>query len=441
MERKIILKNDKVNKILESKLVERLFFSLFCATIISTEICHWMLDFNYKFENLSQAGPIIDFKFVLWISVIVSIYYLLKRGKIVWDAALIILIQVMLLVGVLDYHSQNYVEIPYAFLLPLAYIVAKSVVIEDKGNSSKKAVLVFAVIAIGMYIQSIIDFLYVLSDEWFTELDVWINYWTKTIQPRTTYEYGFVFVTSAAVLLFLPINKYFKALILVLNIVSQYFVIKTEGRENTCMLLIALMIGVIAFICELYGKKKKQAQMLILILVFGIIVGGVIVWPKINNYIQNSYWSDGGGILHNQRIQTFIDAIKYQLQFPLENYTEKYGLPYSHAMLLEYGRVYDFSIMLLLVIFIIITIKDTIVLLISKRVSKIAKWLFLTAFININAYYLLEPNAHAHRYFWMPGLMLFGIIRGLTESLKYEKTNISTNVDLQWARAFTGANK
>ena len=40
------------------------------------------------------------------------------------------------------------------------------------------------------------------------------------------------------------------------------------------------------------------------------------------------------------------------------------------------------------------------------------KYFLLPAFAAVNMYYSMEPNGFTHRYFWMVGLFISGMIRG-----------------------------
>ena len=63
----------------------------------------------------------------------------------------------------------------------------------------------------------------------------------------------------------------------------------------------------------------------------------------------------------------------------------------------------------------ILIIKDMLRLAFSKEENSWIKYLLVPSFIALNLYYSMEPNGYAHRYFWLVGLLISGMIRGWLE--------------------------
>ena len=127
MSEKRLFKNNYINWFFTSKIVDGFFFSILCATIFTFAVCHWILDLNYKFENLNQTGPIVDLNWVFWIAVIFSVYNLAQRRRFYFDGAFGFLCLSMILIGVLDYHCERYEEVRYAWIIPMSYVIGKLV--------------------------------------------------------------------------------------------------------------------------------------------------------------------------------------------------------------------------------------------------------------------------------------------------------------------------
>jgi hypothetical protein len=63
----------------------------------------------------------------------------------------------------------------------------------------------------------------------------------------------------------------------------------------------------------------------------------------------------------------------------------------------------------------VLLIIDGFRLIFKKGENAWIKYLIFPAFVCVNIYYSLEPNAFAHRYLWMMGLFLSGMVRGWLE--------------------------
>lgn len=425
MSEKRLFTNNYINWFFTSKLVDGFFFSILCATIFTFALCHWLLDLNYKYENLAQQGPIVDLTWVFWIGTIVALYYVIKQQQMQFDFALLILVQTMALIGVLDYHNENYVEVCYAWILPLSYIIGKLI-----ATSAKRIYITYAVLTLGMFTCAFLDYSFI-----FGKYENWLygEAWPTFFMPeaylsRTTYDYGFVMIIAATTMAFVVFkrNKILSASILVLSIVPQIFSVKYHARLGTCLL--AVCIGIAALIYIIENRKDKRVKTIVAITVVAIAALTIIaiLLFKLNafsfhdRYI-NSYWSDDGGVLKNVRFTMDWEAFKNIINYPLQDFQKEYGISRGHSMLLEYGRVYDVTIYGLLIAFRIAVIVDAIRFAVAKNIDIELKYLLVPAFASFNIYYSMEPNAHAHRYFLMAGLLLFGLIRGSLENKINEK--------------------
>ncbi len=402
-----LYKNKYINRFFSSNFVEGFFFSALCATIVSFTIFHWILEPNYKYKVVN-TNTTFDLWWAFAVVLIVSTYYLFRKRSVKFDFALLILCQVLLLVGVLDYHFQDYVPVQYAYIIPTSYIIGKLAV--ENCNPKRICVLYF-VIAAPMYFISFLDFRMAWKWLWEWGTEMWPPYftWWQEIS-RTTFEYGF-FLTSCCICYALHIFKKNKALLVIILAADAWIVwfgVKSEGRENACVIIISLLLFVVMKLYDNWKTVNKK------IFVFACVIFIFILLIIINssvfiNWYKNSYWSGGGGIFENERIKIDLAAIKNMLAYPLENYTEKYGYKYSHSLALEYGRVYDLTIFVLIELFKLFTFYYAYKMFTNKK-SEI-KYLLIPAFCCLNIYYFVEPNGYAYRYFWIPGLFISGMIK------------------------------
>ena len=401
---------------------DRFFFCVVAATAFVMALCHWILDINYKYTVDIKANH-LDVQAVFIIAAIASLFFLIKKGKIVWDIRLIMLIQVMVLIGVQDYHKEDYIAINYAWIIPIAYIIGKLVVGTDKAEINKKILVLYTALAVGAYIIAFLDFLMNWKIEWGYGTERWPEFWTGVVEPRTTFEMGLILVTVAFPFAFLIFkrHKIIATGIIMINILSQYILYHVQGRQNPLMLVISVMIVICLYLYDNWQgidvKVKRNIYRVVLVMV-GLLIIGIILFSAnafgIKDFYKQSYWADGG-LLHNERLDIDWKAFKCILKYPMEDYQERYGWARGHSMALEYGRVYDMTSYIGIAIVRILLLIDGFRLIGKKGRNSWIKYLIFPAFVCVNIYYSLEPNAFAHRYLWMMGLFLSGMIRGWLE--------------------------
>lgn len=402
--------------------LDRFVFAIVAATIFTFSLCSWLLDINYKYTT-DMTGIIVDVNHVFYIAAIASIYYLFRKGHIEFDFSLVMLCTVFVLIAIIDYHIEDYVPVNYAWIIPMAYIVGKLIAGTDKTTINKKIIAVYVVMAIPAYIQSMLDFGMNWKVNWEYGTERWNEFWTGVIEPRTTYEMGFILTTSAFAVAIMCFKKH-KALSIVIiaaNVLLQYVVMKCQGRQNPLMLIITIGLVMCLYAYDNWSKENKRLK----IIVFAIIAAGVAGLAVIAilfatnafglmDAYRASYWADGG-LLKNERIDIDWTAFQSMLQWPVDNYETRAGLARAHSMVLEYGRVYDMTVYIGLTLIRIIFIVQAVRMALTKSANAWIKYLIIPAFVCLNLYYTMEPNAHAHRYLWMPGLLVSGMISGWLE--------------------------
>ena len=415
-------KSWKKSERLYLRLLDRLIFTICAATIFTFCLCSWLLDINYKY-TVDQGGLNVDVNYVFFIAAAASIYYLIRKGQIEFDFSLMLLCTIMVFVAIIDYHTEDYVPVNYAWILPMAYILGKLIVGTDWTTINEKIVILYFSMAIPMYIQSALDIGSNWKTGWALGTERWPEFWTGEIEPRTTYEMGFVLTTSAFAFAFYIFKKHSLASIIIIaaNVLLQYMVMNVQGRQNPVLLILSILIvGCLMVYDRWHGESKRLIKLFcIALLVVTLIVGLIAVLFATNTFglmdkYKASYWADGG-LLKNERIDINLTAFKSMLKWPNDNYTERAGLDRAHSMVLEYGRVYDMTVYIGLTLIRLLFIFQALRMALAKNSNSWIKYLVVPAFVSLNLYYTMEPNAYAHRYLWMPGLFLSGMIAGWLE--------------------------
>lgn len=429
---------DYIFEAFTSNIVERFFFSIICATAFTASFCHWLLDLSYKYKPTQEGTLHIDFTWVFWICFVVVLYYLIRNylitNKIVkFDLALILLCQSFIFVGILDYHNEQYPSIPYAWILPMGYIIGKYAIgteIHTVEKNIEKIYFCLAFGSVGILTLDLIQLCLFVKD-WgvpFTQIYTlaigeWPGFLTNDGQNRCTMEFGAVLITSALGYTFMKIREH--KILCISTIIASFicilFSFLSTGRG--VIVLLALSIGTFAFMLLLDKRKHipRKAKLIVLLFFIAMFIFVSIIllaidgdWFGIKDMYLNSYWSRDGGIINNVRFSIDWNGFISMLQYPLDNYEEIAGLARPHSMLLEYGRVYGISVYIGLVLFRVITFLYAFLLL-QKKDAEI-KYLLIPAFICVNAYYSMEPNGHALKYFWLIGLLISGFIASTIDS-------------------------
>ena len=416
-----------VHSIQKNNILENLIFSILCATVFTIGMCHWILDVEYKNTVTDINLAKIDIRFYFWIVAVVIVYYLLKNIPIELDFTTLILCQIFILIGVLDYHNESYNLVAYAWLLPMTFIAGKVAVGKNVKIATYRIEILYFVMAIGIFITALLDFYmnFKYAPVYGFQLDKWPSFWLGGIwENRCTYELGFVLVTSAAGYFIYSIkrNKLCIIFLITSNIIIQKLVISVTGRENRLLLPISVVLFLFLYLFDNWNKMSFRQKRVVYVFIAGIF-GGIILailafinnWGGLYDKYLDSNWSSTGGIFTNLRFSYDLNGFKAMLAHPLEDYVALYDIRNPHSMLLEYGRAFGFSIWALLVLFRLLIIKDAVSLILEKRSYAWIKYLLVPAFCSLNLYYSMELNGFAHRYLWMIGLFISGMIRGWLE--------------------------
>lgn len=414
-----------MKKLLESKTIENFFLAATCATVFTMSLCYWILELTYKYNH--NMDSVVDINWVAGAGLIISVYYLFKKKRIEFDSTLCFLLQLTLLMGVIDYHRGEFLKVCYAWFIPTSYIIGKLVVSYDEDDVfvyrnkriENRTYLLFFSLVVGMFLLAFSDFLPNWRSGWAFGTENWSSVWAENTTARTTFVLGFVpMIGTFCIVFFISKRKKLLSLLLIItNVLIQYFAFKTEAREPICMFIITMVIGLTMTIVDRWkqigARKKVKALFIVCVLVLVIVVFFQLDIFGLKTAYRNSFFSDGGGIIKNQRIILNSWAIDNIIMFPTEDITN-YKLYPGHNMTLNLGAVYDLTTMLLVLIVKILYSIEALKMFINKRIGMI-KYVLIPTFINLNIYYVLEPNAAYAKEYWMASLVVSGMIAGWNE--------------------------
>ena len=150
---------NKVDKLIyENEVVERVVFCILLATLFTAGMCHWIIDIEYYGIVDDKSLAVVNLSLVFVICAIISIYYLLRKKRIQFDMALVVLIQTFIFIGMLDYHYCRYPLVQYAWILPTAYITGKLAVGTNRTIANYRIEKIYLALASGILITTMLDF-------------------------------------------------------------------------------------------------------------------------------------------------------------------------------------------------------------------------------------------------------------------------------------------
>ena len=360
---------------------------------------------------------------IKWIGVIVAL--LAFSGIIIYknikvDIKFLLLFEVFLLVAIHNSKTGIFYDVSFAWILPLAYIIGKICVGENKVDLDNRIRKFYFILAICMMIGGFLDLVYCYNIDFF-DTEYIINIWSKYKYVRTTHEYCYILMISAFFYGTLGLKSGRKNLLLLLiDIFIVIMMVRHEGRYSLCFLI--LQIPVLLVIKKINDNEDKQIIFKFIIksclFFLSCIVIGYIIFRfnilGIADLYKHSYFMGSGGMIHNVRISNMQKIIQSIPSYPLGGYDEVTRLG-SHNMWLKYGSNYGVIVLGLLMIYKLLTVKDAIVLALRKERGYV-KYLLLSSFLCINLYYTLEPNAASAREYYIVGLFINGLISGKIES-------------------------
>lgn len=108
-------------------------------------------------------------------------------------------------------------------------------------------------------------------------------------------------------------------------------------------------------------------------------------------------------------------AFKEGVHLIITKHWGNFGLDLTHNsstsnMWLDYGRDYGILVFATLFIFMILTVKDVVKLVLNRNVDIFLKSWLLVIFIGINVYYFIDATAYVYPCIWYLGLIVCGVL-------------------------------
>lgn len=195
---------------------------------------------------------------------------------------------------------------------------------------------------------------------------------------------------------------------------GYYFLAFRDGEfssKNTFLFsfipLVSIVVAFLAFAFYKLVAKNERVNKIKHFVLLGVFV--VIALIAIRIYV--------GDI----RFEAFKEAVHLMVVQHWGNFNfTVLELDTSGNMWLDYGRESGIMVLVPILIFFGLTIKDTIQLALNKAVGIFTKTLLISAFVLFNVYYFIESDAFIFQFYWFIGLAVSGAISVLRLSGKDE---------------------
>ncbi|GEM_PF-2580835 len=317
-------------------------------------------------------------------------------------------------------HPYNFKPVNLIFILvwPMSYLLGKYLVGKDSNKADKRLSIVGAALAVGLFIQGVLNYCnhndgLEATESW----DGWNEFWDKTFMSRTVYTYEFLLMAAAlflAIVLFKK-NKKLSLAIIAANIATVVMdMFMARGRLQLVMQVLVTFI--MLFILIFKDKEAVPAKYkrwfrnvviagILIFIAFTIMVSANIA--GLGDYYHNSFLGRDGGILRNVRFQSIYEGIKLSIMQPHGGWnTESLGI--AHNTFLLFAKEYDSIVLAILLVFEIVIIIRAIRLIKGK--TSTAEYFAFSMLITLLLYYNIETAPWRYKYFWVPLLVVSGMI-------------------------------
>lgn len=193
---------------------------------------------------------------------------------------------------------------------------------------------------------------------------------------------------------------------------GYYFLAFRDGEfssKNTFLFsfipVASIVVAILVFVFYKLAAKNQRLNKIKHFVLLGVFI--VISIIAIRIYV--------GDI----RFEAFKEGVHLMVMQHWGNFTfTVLELDTSGNMWLDYGRESGIMVLIPILIFFGLTIKDTIQLALNKSVGIFTKTLLITAFVLFNVYYFIESDAFVFQFYWFVGLAVSGAISVLRLSGK-----------------------
>lgn len=348
---------------------------------------------------------------IIWIG-LVGLYYLVKRNVIKPDIKIMILTAAMLIHAITyKRYNSDYgwnLILSLALIPELFYFLGRQLA-NDKDNHAKsewKAEIVVMAICVGTFIHALLNFYMWVQGH---DGKLWNDFWPDMLCTIST-RHCFLALGVAALVAYAVYswNKkwYYSVAVLALAAIGNGINILYDNRM---VLVITAAVLAMNMIIYLYlNRKRKQAWYLAAgILIVSIVAVGLVLGLDIGGIRESQYYHNffgrDGGIFKNVRFQIHATAASQILTHWKGGGTmEGLGVGGAHNYWLNLANDTGIVTFLLMTIFTISALVDTVKLILNPKVSDKIKYLLPSVFMAIFLYHYMENGATNH-----PGFVLY----------------------------------
>ena len=391
---------EALHKSLYSEKSKQYMFLALCTTV-------FVYGFMYR---------IIELRLIFWCAlpfIVYEVFNDVRENPI--DISFIILSVFGLLLAMVAYIREPWLntywsDVKVAWVFPTAYMLGRVSVGNDSKMADKRIFYILTALNFGMFFQAVLDHI----NQYFRPLyddSAWYSFWKDDYEVRTVFAFGFIIMASVLYDAFKRRrNKFYFWSIIISSVACIFFSITTEGRTTLVLFITSFVLFAIIDFLSNYSKKSFGKKNIILLLGIIIVVAIILIMIiyatnmfEIRKMYNNSFLSRDGGIIHNVRIQANIDGIKQLILYPEGGWYGSESLPGggTHNTWLEFARYYNTVIFFILLLYVLITIKNIIVVLAKKNYSDTAKYFLCSITLSLFCYMCLEPVGAIPAYYYV----------------------------------------
>jgi len=366
-------------------------------------VLYWALD---KSTNIT----ILDFPFII----LCIIFFMLGIHQFLFDPLI----------------SNEWDPTPYAWVVPTIYVLGKLCVGNSKRMLNERGFKVLAVLAVGMYIQAMLNYyeMFVTYDrgKWVESGSFWN---TLADGTKNTWAFGFMLIIGTVFYTFKERKrkKAYFILTFLLTLICLFITMFFTCRQVTVIAIVCNMLMALIYVFserrDILKYKKRNIYTLVISLVILMLIFAVLF---INNFMgvhdiyDNSFLSRDGGIFKNSRLYLWKDGLirLFTIQKGGWDLYDLHQVTPVHNAWLDYGRVYDVSFFILWVIFLLTTLIPHWKTFFKYKKEYPVLYFALSAETALFMHTLIEPLFIFSKDLIVLFVLLFGINSGIMHVLE-----------------------
>lgn len=333
----------------------------------------------------------------------------------------------------LEGQTETFDFLPYAWVVPSTYMLGKVCVGNKKNCLNNRNYTILLLMALGMYIQGVLNYLgyfiyglYKQNNEQILIFVKWRSFWNAaTDGTRNNWNNGFLMIVGA---LFFSIlirkkKRYFPILVIMLSFIAVLVNTCFGGRTVLAMMLLMFSIMALIYLVANYSHFSKRHKIVVWGIIGTIILAVCIVYYMYLNNIagvgdlyNNSYYLNrNGGVINNVRIQMWAIGLKraFLMQKGGWNIADITDLDTTHSAWIDFARYYDIIVFLLLVLFMLVMIFNSLRVIIKYGNDYPVLYFAISSEFAMFIYGMYEPVYIMHQDLLLPFFFICGLVSGI----------------------------